>query len=235
MERFGRACRKNIDLDQLKDANSLSALANVKQTIRERMELRWANASLIQKQILEGSVMAEGGWLEDRSIKFEFQTDGTRGLKVTQGPANILDSVIREQDLVERWDRIQGGVVDKIAERWKATMLIALIPLLILIAWCAVARGGLPYLLLGVHIVRQDGRSAGRWLIGLRSLLIWSPFLVLIAAIVFFDLNMPAWGALTSALHWSMPGLLLCYALIGLRWPESGPVDWLLGTRLVPA
>jgi len=78
--------------------------------------------------------------------------------------------------------------------------------------------------LFGIAVQRTDGTPAGRWRCSLRSLVAWSPLIVLVL-VSGFDAKVLDW-------------LLIAAALAGAGWsilrPERGPADRLMGTVLVP-
>jgi hypothetical protein len=78
--------------------------------------------------------------------------------------------------------------------------------------------------LFGIAVQRTDGTPAGRWRCSLRSLVAWSPLIVLVLV---SQLDITA-----------LEVALIAIALVGAGWsvlrPARGPADLLLGTVLVP-
>jgi hypothetical protein len=85
-------------------------------------------------------------------------------------------------------------------------------------------RGPVLLHLFGIAVQRTDGKPAARWRCSLRSLVAWSPLIVLVFVSEF-----------ESSL---LDMLLIAIALVGAGWsvfrPEHGPADRLVGTVLVP-
>jgi uncharacterized RDD family membrane protein YckC len=116
-------------------------------------------------------------------------------------------------------------------------------------------RGGPAFWLTGIHVLRSDGRRAGRWCCGWRSFVAWAPMLVM-----YFFLGMLLAKMAPSMLESSQPttsyqfknepdtwfllGGLCGGELLGLGFvvgavyavirPQRGLQDWLSGTWLAP-
>jgi hypothetical protein len=118
----------------------------------------------------------------------------------------------------------------------KVASLIALMftPVLFVLA-ALVFRGGLRHYLLGVRLVRRDGRRAGRFRCAWRALVAWT-FLVPLGCWNF--LQEYAWRhqiAYLGDLCWAASGLLALLSLaLMLRTPARSLHDRLAGTWLVP-
>ncbi len=220
----------NDSLDRAAVAESLHQAAR---EIEQRIRQRWVHIGSLQRRILEGNVtvpILDAG----PTLRFEASTAEPAMLKMLAGLNGRPGPDIAFAKLHERYEQHRNNRPIVTERNIRLSFLVANLPLLVLIAWCAVTRGGLPYLLLGVRIVRENGRPAGLWLLSLRSALTWLPFVVLCSLVVAIDLFAPQIGWLASVLHVGMLGLLLLYAAIALRWPDRVPQDWILGTTLVP-
>jgi hypothetical protein len=105
-------------------------------------------------------------------------------------------------------------------------------------------RGGLSYHMLGLSLVRRDGRPARELRCAWRAVLVWAPLTALLLAVVWLDAwywslpeasVAPGWLLpLAEALRWTSLGLLLAYPVVAIGFPRRGPHDWLAGTYLVP-
>jgi serine/threonine protein kinase len=93
------------------------------------------------------------------------------------------------------------------------------------VSWAFLARGGLSLRLLGLSLVRADGRPAGRLRCAWRALLAWAPLTGLVACWLWLDWDPAGWAALA---------LLPLYAVLALWSPWRAPHDRLAGTYLVP-
>jgi hypothetical protein len=113
------------------------------------------------------------------------------------------------------------------------------------IVWAFLWRGGLSFYLLGLALVRWDGRPAGRWQCAWRAFLFWAPVTALIALSLWLDGiywskwspdGSELWLAWLSWLTW-WGGLVLLfpgYFILALRSPARSMHDRLAGTYLVP-
>jgi len=111
------------------------------------------------------------------------------------------------------------------------------------VLWVFATRGGLSYRIVGLALVRRDGRLAGRVRCFGRALLVWAP----LCGMLFLSLRLddrfwalwdgtgPEWMAwLSSILWWSALLLVIGYVFLALRYPARSLHDWLAGTYVVP-
>ncbi len=233
-EEWRSAMQKHSPDQNISATQLLAATTNYKQACRSAIEPRWKHGGIVLRQILAGGFFTQ---IVDHaeSIKFERVPGQQFTLRLSAAPPRIGNLSLTSDVLSSRWQRIQAGDLGEQLRRAWFVMILVQIPFLVLIVWSAVSRGGLPFWLLGVNIVRRNGVRASRWLIGWRSLIAWTPMMMLNGAIVAIDIYWPEMAWLATTLHLSMLGLLLIYTAIALRWPDCGPQDWLAGTRLMPA
>jgi hypothetical protein len=123
------------------------------------------------------------------------------------------------------------------------SLLVGLAPA-VWVVWAFVVRGGLSFRVLGLSLVRGDGRPAPRWCCGWRALLVWAPVAGLAVASVW--LNRQYWvsweaGAPSTAVLWLATlaawapwAVLLGYVGLALWHPARALHDRLAGTYLVP-
>ena len=112
------------------------------------------------------------------------------------------------------------------------------------VVWAFVFRGGLSYRMMGLALVRGDGRPALRVQCAWRALLVWAPVTGLALASVWLDAAYwSAWPgdgarpwmlAAASAAWWAALALLPLYAATAVWLPRRSLHDWLAGTHLVP-
>jgi hypothetical protein len=112
------------------------------------------------------------------------------------------------------------------------------------VLWAFFLRGGLSLRLLGLALVRGDGRPAARWQCAWRALLLWGPLTALLAASLTLDFwYWSVWDStqphpwapwLILLLWWGAWALLPPYALLALRRPDRTVLDRLAATYLVP-
>jgi hypothetical protein len=125
----------------------------------------------------------------------------------------------------------------------KAVFWIGTWPLL-WVAWAFLFRGGFCFRVMGLTLVRTDGRPAERWRCAWRALLVWLPVatLALLAAFLemgywsLWDVHDPyAWLLwLSDGCWWVALGLPVAYILMALGSPGRTLHDRLAGTYLVP-
>ena len=107
-----------------------------------------------------------------------------------------------------------------------------------------VLRGGLTFPMVGLALVRSDGRKAGRFRCAWRALLVWAPVTALLAASAWLDIwywsmwphaRDVAWVTWVSLVcWWGAVALLVAYAALAVLFPARTLHDWLSGTSLVP-
>jgi hypothetical protein len=98
----------------------------------------------------------------------------------------------------------------------------------------AVFRGGLSLVLVGIGLVRADGRRAARWQCALRAALVWAPVMGLLFVSAALQIHTPQRPYLAAGFYLAAVALLPVYAVLALRFPTQPPQDRLLGTFLVP-
>jgi hypothetical protein len=142
-----------------------------------------------------------------------------------------------------RWRAEAADTSRQLAWRTGIFLLITLgVWPLLWVVWAFLFRGGLSFPLLGLSLVRADGRRAGRFLCGWRAVLVWGPLTGLLLAAVWLETWF--WSAaarpqpwvlwMAELLRWSSLALLLTYPVLALFFPRRGPHDRLAGTYLVP-
>ncbi|HVS34686.1 MAG TPA: protein kinase [Gemmataceae bacterium] len=130
------------------------------------------------------------------------------------------------------------------------TRMMALVQIICILLWPAIwvvwalaFRGGLGLQLMGLGLMRSDGRPATRLQCAWRALLFWTPILGLsLAAVVLNWVHWARWpgdesAALltaSSVTWWAALGLLPLYLALAICFPRQGPHDWLAGTYVVP-
>jgi hypothetical protein len=119
--------------------------------------------------------------------------------------------------------------------------LLLVVPLAAPIVWAFLWRGGLSFRLLGLALVRADGRPAGRLQCAWRTLLVWAPVTALLSYLAWrtVSLDLARQREVGNPLWWLpwlllLLGLLLLYVALALRSPERSLQDRLAGTYLVP-
>jgi hypothetical protein len=126
---------------------------------------------------------------------------------------------------------------------WVQTIMLLFWPV-VWAPWAFVARGGLTFPMMGLWLVRGDGRPALRVQCAWRALLVWAPVTGLAVASVW--LSAWYWSGWTgdgsddwmlwasSAAWWLSLALLPLYTALAMWFPKRSLHDWLAGTYLVP-
>ncbi len=126
---------------------------------------------------------------------------------------------------------------------WVQTIMLVFWPA-VWVVWAFLFRGGLSFLLMGLTLVRGNGRPALRIQCAWRALLVWTPVVGLAVASVWLDAAYwSAWPdaaaqpwmlAASSAAWWAGLALLPVYAALAVWLPRRSLHDWLAGTHVVP-
>jgi hypothetical protein len=102
------------------------------------------------------------------------------------------------------------------------------------VVWAFLTRGGLVLRLMGLALVRPDGRKASRWQCAWRALLVWVPVVVPLAACIWVKVYAPQMRFLHTGLWWLAEAVLLGEVILAVLRPQRAPHDRLAGTALVP-
>jgi hypothetical protein len=124
-----------------------------------------------------------------------------------------------------------------------AACLTVLFPAL-WVLWAFVARGGVSYRLMGMSLLRSDGRKAWRIQCAWRAFLVWAPVCALLSVALWLLLwywstwtpDTPyGWVDYLAWLFWAAALVLLpLYAALAFWSPDRALHDRLAGTYLVP-
>jgi hypothetical protein len=201
------------------------------------------------------------GWLELRlrSVREQHQARHATLSPLGRGYAGLVEGQLIQaakpgdaggprsgsQDDFRRWAESAGHIAPPGDPEDAVGLTFAVVlPIVFWVPWAFLWRGGLSDRLLGLALVRRDGRPAARWQCAWRALLVWLPVTALVAGSIWLDLaywngwiagRPAAWLAwLSLGSCWLAFALLVAYAILALRWPERGPHDRLAGTRVVP-
>ncbi len=112
------------------------------------------------------------------------------------------------------------------------------------VAWAFVVRGAVSLRLMGLSLLRSNGRPALRIQCAWRALVVWVPIVGLLMLAALLDLLPWASGVPNSDFGWTYWLSWLCwvlalallplYALLAIRFPERSLHDRLAGTYVVP-
>jgi hypothetical protein len=98
--------------------------------------------------------------------------------------------------------------------------------------WSFFFRGGFALRFSGLRLVRRDGRPAKRIQCAFRTLLVWTPImLLLLTSTLLRSLGQQDLGLTIS---WCALGALGAFAYFSLLYPARSVHDWIAGTWLVP-
>jgi hypothetical protein len=112
------------------------------------------------------------------------------------------------------------------------------------VVWAFACHGGLSFRILGLSLVRADGRPAAGWQCAWRALLVWAPVTALLVGGIWFDYGYwSSWHAgrpsvwllrLALLSWWAVWPLLAGYVALAVWHPARALHDRLAGTYLVP-
>jgi len=107
------------------------------------------------------------------------------------------------------------------------------------VVWSMITRGGISLKLMGIDLQQSQGKRAGPFRCGWRTMLVWTPFFALILISVWLQNATNAGGHQTGPwLYWIPWWLALIYlaaaGLFTLIWPRRGLQDRLSGVYLMP-
>ncbi len=114
-----------------------------------------------------------------------------------------------------------------------AAAVIALWPA-VWVVWSFLSRGGLTLSLMGLALVRGDGRRAARWQCAGRALLVWAPVVAPLLLCVWVKVYAPWLRLIHSGLWWLAVAVLVGEVVVAIQRPRHAPHDRLLGTYVVP-
>ena len=102
------------------------------------------------------------------------------------------------------------------------------------VVWAFLTRGGLSIHLLGLDIVRRDGRPAARWQCALRAIFAWLPLVLLLCLTVWVQETYPGLAWLHWSIWWLAVLLLAAYVVLALEYPQRSLHDRLAQVSIVP-
>jgi serine/threonine protein kinase len=159
---------------------------------------------------------------EEQLWALNWQKEGAR----EQVDLKLIPKLARAAEDAKSFDLLRGGPTKVI--------LVAIAPLLSLVVWIGVLRGGIAMWLSGLRVVDSAGNPASWWLHLLRAFLTVLPLIVVQFLITTIDLYAPGWLFVSAILAQVELGLFVLFAVLILAFPRRAPQDMLLGTHLVP-
>jgi uncharacterized RDD family membrane protein YckC len=100
--------------------------------------------------------------------------------------------------------------------------------------WSFCFRGGLSLRLMGLRLVRRDGRPASRFQCAFRTLLVWMPITLLLLFTNFLGIEFADNPDYSLTVWCCAIGVLVAYIYLSLLHPVRALHDWLAGTWVVP-
>jgi eukaryotic-like serine/threonine-protein kinase len=151
-------------------------------------------------------------------------TDGPIAYDVFLGPRDV-------SGLLEHASRFDS---EQYRSAWAFAWAVSCLPLSIIVLIAALTRGGAAFRLVGLALVRADGRDASRLRAAWRGVLAILPFVLLEGLVCWIDL-----GPTNTLGLWPVPFSLATLTLLvhiglALTFPQRTPHDWLAGTYVVP-
>jgi hypothetical protein len=158
--------------------------------------------------------------------------------------AKTVSPDIQFRSAAEHWVADADALPGKAREESRGFLLVLLIWPGLWVLSAFVFRGGISMPLMGLSLVRSDGRRAGRFRCALRTLLVWLPPTALLAGAVLLEtwywsatraVSGRGWEPwLAELLRLASVGLLALYPVLAVRSPDRALHDRLAGTCLVP-
>jgi len=163
-----------------------------------------------------------------------------------RGPLKARLQLLTTPDAIRNFAR---GEIQNTREEQGSVLLIVRINLAIAwpilwIVWAFVFRGGISYYIMGLSLVRHDGRPALRIQCAWRALLVWGPIAALAVLVIWLDhaywqswyANAPVPWMLSASntFAWISIVLLPLYFALCIYSPSRSPHDFLARTYIVP-
>jgi hypothetical protein len=187
------------------------------QADRDSFALRFQGANLAERVLHRMAVNADDSD-EQLHRELRFQIAASRADPPTQSSGRP-----REQDFDYLLSEYAGP----------ALALLALFPGA-WVVWAFLTRGGLTLRIMGLALVRADGRPAARWQCAWRALLVWLPVLLPLVACVWIKVFAPGLRFVHTGFWWLAVAALLAEVVLGILRPHRALHDRLAGTYLVP-
>ena len=117
-----------------------------------------------------------------------------------------------ESVLVDTLSELESEATDIPFPKRSRFLILAIQPWVVAVLWGVLWRGGISRWFAGIAIVDSSGRLASRWRLLMRSTLLWSPFGLLILAMVI----PPLYGFSSNALATSLRALYFTFSVVYL-------------------
>jgi hypothetical protein len=173
------------------------------------------------------NMQAQTEFLEN-DPRFRSVTDMRRRLHRRFAEQALTLNVLREIEVGTQWG-VLGAVLT-----WPVLWVV----------WAFLVRGGLSYRIVGIDLVRSDGRPALRVQCAWRALLVWAPITGLLLLSLWLQVRfwsewdrgevLPGLHTLSTVLWYAALALPVVYLAVALARPARALHDVLAGTYLVP-
>ncbi|MFO0947615.1 MAG: protein kinase [Planctomycetota bacterium] len=202
---------------------------------REEIGVRRRNLDWLTRWAARSS-----GWRLDlprRIVAMELVNPASMEVKVTWYDERLLATETQEYG-VEAYALSESDIatVSKVARLENLFGVLAVIwffPALWFV-FAFIFRGGLSFLLLGLCLVRSNGRLAFRIQCAWRALLVWGPVAGLLTLSAFLEYVAAGHHLLSLLCWWAALALVLVGLLASVWFPSRSPQDRLARTYLVP-
>jgi eukaryotic-like serine/threonine-protein kinase len=156
-------------------------------------------------------------------LRFKMIVPGSSLAKLSFRPERIAE-------LTNKNPAIRPGEIRAVG----LVLILALFPILWLLIWDTVFRGGWCSWFAGIRYVDRRSRPAGFLQFAWRSMIVWAPFLTLGLAIAVVDIFFPAWIGLSNTLFGAYLLSPLVFLVITLLLPGRRLYDRWSGVYPVP-
>jgi uncharacterized RDD family membrane protein YckC len=201
-------------------------------TVDEQAEIRAA------KRLIENESLELHRVPDEQTFRVEFIAADLESTALPDALNTLASVLAHPERRIYEQSSVRWG-----EEYWGYMLLLGAFPL-IWIIWSFFFRGGLAFWMLGIALVRGDGRRAGRWQCAWRACLVWLPIVLLLG--LSNSLELWSWTGHVAGralvhlvweaagLWWAAAALLIVYLVVAFRSPMRGWHDRLAGTYLVP-
>ncbi|MCU0716836.1 MAG: protein kinase [Pirellula sp.] len=235
------------------DTNNRQEIQSALATQTDRMKIALDRVGSLERMILTnipnlnldspplyGSKREQNPSEQDNLSKTkEDETKRDDPIKVTAGPANVVQIQFGQEQMDEELARSILGSVERSKELPEAReripdFFIVAVGMTVCLLWTTITFGGITKYFTGICFIRRDGRHLGVLRSFWRALLLYAPMLILAYLISYCNqlgFDYLGWGTILKRIFFVLP---LAYLVTTVIWYRRTPLDVLSGTVAVP-